>query len=343
MNQQTTNRDTGEAAATNAPANSATSTSTPDNQPTPLDAFEVLLITGMSGAGRSHAADCVEDMGWYVVDNLPPKLLIPLVDMMTTSGSGSESGVHKLAAVIDVRSSYFDELAAVLGHLDDLGVKTRILFLDASNEVLIKRYESVRRPHPLQHGNRLIDGILEERHLLEDLKERADWVIDTSSLSIHQLSTKLYEAMLGSGPTTVAVLVFEHLFHIGVGFFGDFFFRRLAVFLDFFILFINVCRFFYIRPFFCAFFPLFHIGKSGGIGENIAQRLVAVENLFEFFYHIFTAATTRSLPDISLNTFAVKPFSSKRFFTASPCSTPISASTTPPSNKRGLDCVAILR
>ena len=86
MNQQTTNRDTGEAAATNAPANSATSTSTPDNQPTPLDAFEVLLITGMSGAGRSHAADCVEDMGWYVVDNLPPKLLIPLVDMMTTSG-----------------------------------------------------------------------------------------------------------------------------------------------------------------------------------------------------------------------------------------------------------------
>ena len=200
MNQQTTNRDTGEAAATNAPANSATSTSTPDNQPTPLDAFEVLLITGMSGADRSHAADCVEDMGWYVVDNLPPKLLIPLVDMMTTSGSGSESGVHKLAAVIDVRSSYFDELAAVLGHLDDLGVKTRILFLDASNEVLIKRYESVRRPHPLQHGNRLIDGILEERHLLEDLKERADWVIDTSSLSIHQLSTKLYEAMLGSGP-----------------------------------------------------------------------------------------------------------------------------------------------
>ena len=138
--------------------------------PSPAAGFEVLLITGMSGAGRSHAADCVEDMGWYVVDNLPPKLLIPLVDMMTTSGSGSESGVHKLAAVIDVRSSYFDELAAVLGHLDDLGVKTRILFLDASNEVLIKRYESVRRPHPLQHGNRLIDGILEERHLLEDLK-----------------------------------------------------------------------------------------------------------------------------------------------------------------------------
>ena len=95
------------------------------------------------------------------------------------------------------------------------GVKTRILFLDASNEVLIKRYESVRRPHPLQHGNRLDrHGILEERHLLEDLKERADWVIDAGSLSIRQLSTKLYEAMLGSGPTTVAVHIFSFGFQI---------------------------------------------------------------------------------------------------------------------------------
>ena len=153
--------------------------------PSPADGFEVLLITGMSGAGRSHAADSIEDMGWYVVDNMPPKLLVPLVDMMTTG-----SNIHKLAAVVDVRSrDYFDDLSAVLSHLDDLGVKTRILFLDASNEVLIKRYESVRRPHPLQQGNRLIDGILEERDLLENLKERADIVIDTSSLSIHQLST----------------------------------------------------------------------------------------------------------------------------------------------------------
>jgi UPF0042 nucleotide-binding protein len=190
-------------------------------RPRPADEFEVLLITGMSGAGRSHAADCVEDMGWYVVDNLPPKLLVPLVDMMTTSGS--DGGVHKLAAVIDVRSrSYFDDLAAVLSHLDDLGVKTRILFLDAGSDVLVKRYESVRRPHPLQHGNRLIDGILEERHLLDKLKERADWVIDTSSLSIHQLSTKLYEAMLGSGPSTVAVHVFSFGFKYGMPIDADF-------------------------------------------------------------------------------------------------------------------------
>ena len=117
--------------------------------PSPAEGFEVLLITGMSGAGRSHAANSIEDMGWYVADNMPPKLLVPLVDMMTTG-----SNIHKLAAVVDVRSrDYFDDLSAVLSHLDDLGVKTRILFLDASNEVLIKRYESVRRPHPLQQGN----------------------------------------------------------------------------------------------------------------------------------------------------------------------------------------------
>ena len=186
--------------------------------PSPAEGFEALLITGMSGAGRSHAADSIEDMGWYVVDNMPPKLLVPLVDMMTTG-----SNIHKLAAVVDVRSrDYFDDLSAVLSHLDDLGVKTRILFLDASNEVLIKRYESVRRPHPLQQGNRLIDGILEERDLLENLKERADIVIDTSSLSIHQLSTKLYEAMLGSGPTTVSVHIFSFGFKYGIPIDADF-------------------------------------------------------------------------------------------------------------------------
>lgn len=189
------------------------------DEPKPAKEFEVMLITGMSGAGRSHAADCVEDMGWYVVDNLPPKLLIPLVDMMTSSGSK----VHKLAAVIDVRSrSYFDDLSAVLSHLDDLGVRTHILFLDASDKVLVQRYESVRRPHPLQHGNRLIDGIREERELLSNLKEHADTVIDTSSLSIHQLSTKLYEALLGSGAKTVSVHIFSFGFKYGIPLDADF-------------------------------------------------------------------------------------------------------------------------
>ncbi|WP_418968586.1 RNase adapter RapZ [Alloscardovia omnicolens] len=185
------------------------------------DDFEVLLITGMSGAGRSRAADSVEDIGWYVVDNLPPKLLIPLVDMMTSSGSK----VHKLAAVIDVRSrSYFDDLSQILAHLEDLGVKTRILFLDASNDVLIKRYESVRRPHPLQNGRRLIDGITEERELLQMLKERADIILDTSRTSIHQLSTQLYESLVGSGAQTVNVHIFSFGFKHGVPSDADFVF-----------------------------------------------------------------------------------------------------------------------
>lgn len=189
------------------------------NQPQPADSFEVLLITGMSGAGRSRAADSVEDMGWYVVDNMPPNLLVPLVDMMTSSGSN----VHKLAAVIDVRSrAYFNDLAQVFSHLDDLGVRYRILFLDAANDVLIQRYESVRRPHPLQHGRRLIDGIEEERALLENLKERADFVIDTSHLSIHDLSTKLYDVLLGTGPTTVSVHVFSFGFKYGLPLDADF-------------------------------------------------------------------------------------------------------------------------
>jgi UPF0042 nucleotide-binding protein len=175
-------------------------------------AFEVLLITGMSGAGRSHAADSLEDMGWYVIDNLPPKMLIPLVDMMTSAGSQ----IHKLCAVVDVRSrDYFNDLAAVLSHLEDLDVKHRILFLDARDDVLVKRYESVRRPHPLQHGRRLIDGINEERELLGLLKARADIVIDTSALSIHELSTR-------KGPSTVSVHIFSFGFKYGIPLDADF-------------------------------------------------------------------------------------------------------------------------
>lgn len=198
------------------------------NLPAPASTFEVLLITGMSGAGRSHAADCLEDMGWYVVDNLPPKLLVPLVDMMTNAAGPStkvsdNAAVHKLAAVIDVRSrAYFDDLNEVLSHLDDLGVRTRILFLDANDDVLVTRYEKVRRPHPLQHGNSLIDGIKEERQLLQGLKEHADMTIDTSRLNIHQLSAKLYEAMVGSGPSTVSVHIFSFGFKYGTPTDADF-------------------------------------------------------------------------------------------------------------------------
>ena len=181
--------------------------------PSPAAGFEVLLITGMSGAGRSHAANSIEDMGWYVVDNMPPMADLKRLGMEPRDVDGY---------CCDTEIGEGDEVIAVLSHLDDLGVKTRILFLDASNEVLIKRYESVRRPHPLQQGNRLIDGILEERDLLKNLKEHADIVIDTSALSIHQLSTKLYEGLLGSGPTTVSVHIFSFGFKYGIPIDADF-------------------------------------------------------------------------------------------------------------------------
>lgn len=181
--------------------------------------FEVLLVTGMSGAGRTRAAGLLEDMGWYVIDNLPPRMLIPLVDMMTSSGSK----IHRLAAVIDVRAlEYFRDLSAVMSHLDDLDVHHRLLFLDASDSVLVKRYEFARRPHPLQHGRRLIDGIREERKLLSPLKDQADIVIDTSHLNVHQLSTRLYNELLGKGPDTVSVHVFSFGYKYGLPMDADF-------------------------------------------------------------------------------------------------------------------------
>lgn len=183
------------------------------------DGFEVMLVTGMSGAGRTRAAAALEDMGWYVVDNLPPKMLIPLVDMMTSSGST----IHRLAAVIDVRAlGYFRDISEVLSHLDDLGVRHRLLFLDCSDDVLIKRYEFARRPHPLRRGRRLIDGIHEERRLLRRLKDQSDITIDTSHLNIHQLSTRLYNELLGKGPDTVSVHVFSFGYKYGLPLDADF-------------------------------------------------------------------------------------------------------------------------
>ncbi|MGO1342551.1 MAG: RNase adapter RapZ, partial [Cellulosimicrobium funkei] len=152
--------------------------------PEPSEA-EVLIITGMSGAGRTRAAAVLEDLDWYVVDNLPPRMIVPLVDLMTRSGSTLE----RIAAVVDVRGrEFFTDLVEVLDHLRQSGVFYRILFLDASDEVLVRRYEQVRRPHPLQGEGRILDGLAEERRLLASLEERSDVVIDTSELTVHDLA-----------------------------------------------------------------------------------------------------------------------------------------------------------
>ena len=163
----------------------------PDPRPptVPEGTAELLIITGMSGAGRSRAAAALEDLSWYVVDNLPPRLLGALAGLLTPG-----AGVRRLAAVVDVRSgAFFSELVAVLAELRDRGTDYRIMFLDADDAELVRRYESVRRPHPLQGDGRLLDGISAERSLLRDLRGRADIIIETSNLSVHDLARRVRE------------------------------------------------------------------------------------------------------------------------------------------------------
>ncbi|MCK9793705.1 RNase adapter RapZ [Isoptericola sp. 4D.3] len=174
---------------------------------------EVLIITGMSGAGRSRAAGVLEDLDWFVVDNLPPLMIVPLVDLMTRAGSS----VERLAVVVDVRGrEYFAELTRVLLHLREAGVNYRILFLDARDETLVRRYESVRRPHPLQGEGRILDGIADERRRLASIEERADVVIDTSELSVHDLAREVRAAVADGAPDALRVNVLAFGFKYGI-------------------------------------------------------------------------------------------------------------------------------
>lgn len=154
--------------------------------------LELVLVSGMSGAGRSAAADVLEDLGWFIVDNLPPELLPTVVKTVSDRDGVSPS---RIGVVVDVRSgSFFAALQGALEVLRARGVLVTLLFLEASDEVLVRRYESVRRPHPLQTEGRVLDGIEHERRMLRDLRADADLVIDTSTLNIHQLARKLVSA-----------------------------------------------------------------------------------------------------------------------------------------------------
>ena len=174
---------------------------------------EVLVVTGMSGAGRSTTADVLEDLGWYVVDNLPPTMLAPLA----TLASHAANALPKLAVVVDVRGgSFFTDLRDALAGLSDSGVRTRVLYLDASDASLVRRFESVRRPHPLQGQDRILDGIERERALVGDLRGSADLVIDTSDLNVHQLGAKIIELFSEDGPATLRLTVMSFGFKYGL-------------------------------------------------------------------------------------------------------------------------------
>lgn len=156
---------------------------------------ELVIISGMSGAGRSTAAKCLEDLGWFVVDNLPPALIPTMVDL----GARSQGNVARIAVVVDVRGrSFFDSLRESLADLDAKAVTRRIVFLEASDNALVQRFESVRRPHPLQGDGRIVDGIAAERHLLRELRGDADLVIDTSQRNVHELRATM-DAQFTSG------------------------------------------------------------------------------------------------------------------------------------------------
>lgn len=147
-----------------------------------------VLITGMSGAGRSTAAKALEDLGWFVIDNLPPGLLFSLAE----EAGRVKLAANKVAAVVDVRSLAFtSDLNAAIEELVGRGVGVRVLFLEAGDDVLVCRFENVRRPHPLQADGRLIDGIERERGILREVRANAALVIDTSNLNVHELRKKI--------------------------------------------------------------------------------------------------------------------------------------------------------
>jgi UPF0042 nucleotide-binding protein len=165
--------------------------------PRPLpSAPEFTIITGLSGAGRSEAAKCLEDLGYFVVDNLPPGLIDKMTELVTQTGAPG-----RVAIVADARGGkFFGDLANALQLLRQRRVPTRILFLEASDEVLVNRFGETRRKHPLSPGGPREEGIRKERQVMEALRGEADLIIDTSDMTPHDLRERLRDAFGKAGP-----------------------------------------------------------------------------------------------------------------------------------------------
>ena len=172
---------------------------------------ELLILTGMSGAGRSTVAHALEDLDWYVVDNLPAALLPALTEKV----HGGEKGL--LAVVLDVRGgAFFDDLNASLDELSKKKIAFRLLFLDASDQALVQRFEATRRPHPLQGDGTIIDGIAAERAKLDELRSRADVVIDTTNLNVHQLDKRIGEIFGGGQSQGIRMNILSFGYKYGI-------------------------------------------------------------------------------------------------------------------------------
>ncbi len=173
---------------------------------------EMLVVTGMSGAGRSTVGNALEDLGWYVVDNLPPQMLRPMVELSEHSGDA----IPKVAAIVDVRGGkLFADVQAALESLRD-NASVRVLFLDATDAALVRRFEQVRRPHPLQGDGTLLDGIALERSRMAELRSQSDIVIDTSDLNIHQLAMEVGEQFSDDASNSTRVTVMSFGFKYGL-------------------------------------------------------------------------------------------------------------------------------
>ena len=170
-------------------------------------------MTGMSGAGRSTVGNALEDLGWYVVDNLPPQMLGPIADLFSIA----KTPLQKVAVVIDVRGrEFFTEFNDSLASVRTRDVNLRVLFLEASDAALVKRFENVRRPHPLQANGTILDGIAAERRALLSIRENADVIMDTSDLNIHQLSNRIADGFSLTSTAKLQLTVMSFGFKYGL-------------------------------------------------------------------------------------------------------------------------------
>jgi UPF0042 nucleotide-binding protein len=180
---------------------------------TPDDQTDIVIITGMSGAGRSTAAKSLEDLGWFVVDNLPPGLLPTMVDL----ANRSNGAVSRMAAVVDVRSRAFStDLKSAISDLGTRGATARVVFLEAAEDTLVRRFDSERRPHPLQGTGRVTDGIAAERELLREVRGDADLLVDTSRLNVHELRARMRNFFSGGTAAGLRLSVVSFGFKYGL-------------------------------------------------------------------------------------------------------------------------------
>lgn len=183
--------------------------------------MELIIVTGLSGAGKSHAMHCLEDFGYYCVDNMPPQLM---QDFINLAQSGTDK-IKKAAFVVDTRGGrFFKELIKILDDFDRDGVKYKLMFLEATDSELIRRYKETRRAHPMARGGSIMEGISRERKMLKNVKKRASIVIDTTGLKTAALNSELRRILLSDKPESFNIAIMSFGYKYGIPAEADFIF-----------------------------------------------------------------------------------------------------------------------